>query len=256
MVADFLGLIEANALEFAASAAIVLLSAIVRGYSGFGFSLLTITAMSLLMPVALVIPTIFILEIAASINLIPAIWRDIHWRSLAWLLGGYVLGMPLGIKALANLPAPPMQIALGILVIGVAVMMLRGFHLTRTPGRAPTTATGMLSGILNGAFGIGGPPVILFYFSTPEAAAMGRASIIFFFLACDLIGLGFLAEEGLVTFRSLVQFVIWLPALLIGIALGARAFRNTDPAAFRRIVLLILIGLAGLAIAKAAGEMI
>ena len=109
--------------------------------------------------------------------------------------------------------------------------------------------------MLNGAFGIGGPPVILFYFSTPEGAAMGRASIIFFFLACDLIGLGFLAQEGLVTFRSFVQFVVWLPALLIGIALGARAFRNTDPVAFRRIVLMILIGLAGLAIAKAVGEL-
>src|SRR5215472_2376509 len=99
-------------------------------------------------------------------------------------------------------------------------MMLNGFGLDKTPGAAATVATGAGSGILNGAFGMGGPPVVLFYFSTPAAAAVGRASVIAFFLSTDNLGLGELARNGLVTMQSLAQFIAWLPALLIGVAVG------------------------------------
>ena len=47
----------------------VFLAAIVRGYSGFGFSLLVITSLSLLMPPATFIPAVFMLEIAASLHI-------------------------------------------------------------------------------------------------------------------------------------------------------------------------------------------
>jgi len=208
----------------------------------------------LLMPLAQIIPSIFLLEVAASINLVPGIWREIHWPSLAGLTGGYVLGLPIGIMALAGVPAPYMQVGLGFLVIAIATVMLRGFRLARMPGRAPTAGTGVVSGVLNGAFGIGGPPVIIFYFSTPEATSMARASIIFFFLASDLIGLGFLAHEGLVTRISFIQFAVWLPALILGITIGARSFKRTSPVQFRQYVLILVIGLACFAIMNAVSE--
>src|SRR5262249_4345410 len=208
----------------ALSSAAILLAAIVRGFSGFGFSLLSITAISLFLPVSEIIPSIFLLEIAASINLIPGIWREIHWRSLRWLMLGYVIGLPLGVYALINAPAAPAQIVLGVFVIGTATLMLRGFHLAKTPRAAARTATGVASGVLNGAFGIGGPPVILFYFSTPGAAAIGRASIIFFFLFTDFLGVSYLAHQGLVTAESVMQFALWVPALLIGVWIGAHGF--------------------------------
>ena len=72
------------------AAVLVFLAAIVRGYSGFGFSLLAITSLSLIFPPAQVIPAIFMLEIAASLHMLPAIWRDVHWRSLSILLMGTV----------------------------------------------------------------------------------------------------------------------------------------------------------------------
>ena len=197
-------------------------------------------------------PSIFLLEIAASINLIPGIRREIHWRSLTWLMVGYVIGLPAGAYALIYAPEAPTQIVLGIFVIGTAILMLRGFRLEKTPGTGASTATGVASGVLNGAFGIGGPPVVLFYFSTPGAAAIGRASIIFFFLFTDLLGVGYFATQGIVTTQSFVQAAVWLPALLAGVWIGAHGFRRMDEAAFRRWVLVILIALALLGIGKAA----
>jgi uncharacterized protein len=251
MLAELWAVVQSDWQILALSSAAILLAAIVRGFSGFGFSLLGITAISLILPVAQIIPSIFLLEIAASINMLPSIWREIHWRSLTWLMVGYVIGLPFGVYALAHAPEAPAQIALGIFVIGTAILMLRGFRLEKTPAPAASTATGTVSGLLNGAFGIGGPPAVLFYFSTPGAAAVGRASIIFFFLFTDTLGVGYLAIQGIVTTQSFVQAALWLPALLLGVWIGAHGFRRMNEQVFRRWVLVILIALALLGIGKA-----
>jgi uncharacterized membrane protein YfcA len=237
------------------SSAAIFLAAIVRGFSGFGFSLLSITAISILIPPREIVPSIFLLEVAASLNLIPSIWREIDWRGITLLLLGYVVALPVGVYALANVAAPPMQIALGIFVIIIGTMMLNGFCFERTPSARAVIATGASSGILNGAFGMGGPPVVLLYFSTPAAAAVGRASVIAFFLATDSLGLGELARNGLVTMQSFARFIVWLPALLIGIAVGANGFKRMDEAKFRHVVLIILIGLAVLTLVKASYDL-
>ena len=69
-------------------------AAVVRGYSGFGFSLLAIISLSLLLPPAEIVPSIFMMEIAASLHLLPSVWRDIHWRALLWLGLGWLHLMP------------------------------------------------------------------------------------------------------------------------------------------------------------------
>lgn len=229
----------------------IFLAAIVRGFSGFGFSLLSITAISIIMPAREIVPSIFLLEVAASLNLIPSIWREIDWRGIAWLLLGYIVALPLGVYALANVPAPPMNIALGIFVIVTGIMMLKGFRLESTPRAPAIVAAGAASGVLNGAFGTGGPPVVLFYFSTPAAAAVGRASVIAFFLSTDTLGLLELWRNDLVTSQSFAQFIAWIPALLIGVAIGAKGFKHMDQVKFRRFVLVILIALAVVTLAKA-----
>jgi uncharacterized protein len=105
-------------------------------------------------------------------------------------------------------------------------------------------------GVANGAFGIGGPPVILFYFASPAGAIAGRASIIAFFLATDLIGLAFQWHEGLVTRTAFFRALTFLPPLLAGVWLGARSFKSADPEVFRKWVLAILAVLAVLTAAQ------
>ena len=234
------------------AAGIVFLAAIVRGYSGFGFSLLAITALSLLFAPAQIIPAIFLLEIAASLHMLPAIWREVHWRSIAFLSAGALAGTPLGVYALANVPQAPMTLALAIFVLVATLLLWRGFALTRMPSAGATLSVGTAAGLANGAFGIGGPPVILFYFASPAGHAAGRASLIAYFMLTDMTGLVFLAREGLVTRQTGLLALSFLPALAAGVWLGARIFRSADPARFRLIVLALLAGLALLTAAKAA----
>jgi uncharacterized protein len=229
---------------------IIFVAAIVRGYSGFGFSLLSITALSLLFPPAEIVPSIFMLELAASLNLLPSIWKDIHWKSLAPLTLGCLIATPIGVWFLANIPEAPMQMALAIFVLVAVVLLWRGFALKSMPGTWASTAAGAASGLANGAFGIGGPPVILFYFASPAGAAAGRASMAAFFLATDIIGLANQSTHGLITKETALRALIYLPALLAGVWLGARSFKGSDPEKFRFYVLMILAVLAILILLK------
>lgn len=222
----------------------VFLAAIVRGFSGFGFSLLTITSLSLVLPTVMVVPAIFLLEIAASIHMLPGVWRDIHWRSLAPLLIGCLIATPFGVWLLGNAPQAPMKVALGIFVLVCAGLLASGYALKRMPGLAGSTAAGAASGLANGAFGIGGPPVILFYFASPAGAAAGRASLIAYFMATDMIGLASLARENLIGWDNLKLAAIFLPALLIGVWVGQRSFKSVNEATFRKVVLAMLAAMA------------
>jgi hypothetical protein len=222
----------------------IFLAAIVRGYSGFGFSLLAITALSLILPPAEIVPSIFMLEVAASLHLLPGIWKDIHWKSLGPLTVGCLIATPLGVYLLATVPAAPMQVAISVFVLLAALLLWRGYALKSMPGLFASTAAGAASGFANGAFGMAGPPVILFYFASPAGNIAGRASVIAFFLATDLIGLAFQSCEGLVTWDAFVRALTFLPPLFIGVWLGARSFKGADPAVFRKWVLVILATLA------------
>lgn len=232
------------------SIAAVLGAAFVRGYSGFGFSLLAVTALSLCLPPAEVVPSIFLMEIAASLHMLPGIWREVHWRAIGILLLGYTLTVPLGVWFLASVPPAPMKIALGVCVLIAVMLLMRGIVLKQMPSTAATLATGGASGLLNGAFGTGGPPVILFFFSSPAAANIGRASIVAYFLATDALGLIVMAYQGLVTRDSFLRFAIYLPALVMGIWLGAHSFKRSNQDTFRRWVLRLLALLALLTLAQ------
>ena len=238
------------------AAACIFGAAVVRGYSGFGFSLLAITSLSLLLPPAETVPSIFIMEVAASLHLLPGVWREIQWRSLLWLGIGCLIGTPAGVYALAHVPTAPLTLALTVFVLSSAVLLAQGYALKSRPGPAATLATGTASGLFNGSFGMGGPPVILFFLSSPAGAAAGRASIIAFFLLTDVTGLAWQASVGLLHPATLWHALLFLPALIGGIWLGNRSFRNANPEDFRRWVLRLLMLVALLTGARALAQIL
>ena len=101
---------EPASIAFAVAA--VFCGAFVRGYTGFGSSMIWVSSLSLVFPPILVIPAVFLLEIAVGANLLPKVWREVEWRSLRWLLAGAVVATPAGLYLLAALPAAPVRIAI------------------------------------------------------------------------------------------------------------------------------------------------
>ncbi|MFW9847372.1 MAG: sulfite exporter TauE/SafE family protein [Candidatus Thorarchaeota archaeon] len=235
-------------LSLVVSITAVFVAGIIRGYSGFGFAMVAVTSMSLVLPPVQVVPTVLILEVLASISLAPQVWRHIDWFSLRWLLIGSLVATPFGVYLLATIPTTPMRISISLLVLAAAILLMHGFEWKRMPGIALILTTGVACGMLNGAAAIGGPPVILFYLSSPAGVTVSRASIIAYFLGIDAMSLVMASIQGLTTFKTLLTTAVCLLPLLFGIAVGSRMFINVDKESFRRhvLILLIILSIAGL----------
>jgi len=226
----------------------VFVAGIIRGYSGFGFAMVAVTSISLVLPPIQAVPIVLILEVMASIQLVPQVWRDIDWFSLRWLLAGSFFAAPFGVYLLANMPAVPMRVFISLLVMVAAILLMRGWAWKRMPGRLLNIVTGVASGTLNGAAAIGGPPVILLYLSSPAGITVSRASIIAYFFGIDVMSLTMASIQGLTTSRTVITSIVCLVPLLLGIGMGSRMFIKVDKDFFRKhvLILLIILSIAGL----------
>jgi hypothetical protein len=228
----------------------------VRGYGGFGFAMITVAALSLLFPLARVVPMVLLLDIGASLLLLPGVWRSVHWSALFWLLTGVMAGTPLGVWLLGTVPAAPMKLAVAAVIFVLALLMRQGWGHRRRSGRPAIfgLGTGLVSGVLNGAAAIGGPPAILFFFASPTGAAVSRASLIAFFLVTDILAALTCAAAGLMTVDDGRRALMLVLPLAAGLLADSRAFIRTPEERFRKRVLLYLMLLALLVVLRALQE--
>ena len=234
----------------------VLAAGFLRGFTGFGFALAAVPALTLLVDPVEIVPSILLLEILAGLQLMPKIGRSVDWFALRWLVAGLLLGTPVGILALSRLPADIMRAAIGVVVLIAVLVLLRGVRLRDRPGRPVRIGVGALSGLLSGGAAMPGPPVIIFFLASPVTAAMGRASLIAFFMFASTTSALLATAAGLMTARALLLTALLAPALFAGNALGDRSFDRSSPAAYRWVAIAILIAIALLAIGRAVAGML
>ncbi|MBW1983642.1 MAG: sulfite exporter TauE/SafE family protein [Deltaproteobacteria bacterium] len=230
------------------SVIVVLIAGFVRGYSGFGFSMIVVVTLSLIFTPTQIVPVVLLLEIAASVWLMPHVWQQVQWRFLGWLFLGVAVGTPVGTQLLSSVSVSPMRAAIAITVMILSVMLWRGFRLKKMPGKGAIISGGMVSGVLNGSAAIGGPPVVLLFFSSPASVEVSRASLITFFLGTDIFATAMCAVHGLVTIQKLLLAVVLFVPLVLGLYLGNRSFIQTPPEAFRKKVLILLFVLSFVAL--------
>ena len=239
-------------LTLAIAALVVFIAGVVKGYSGFGFSLVVVLSLSLVFPPAWVVVMVLMLEVCGSCSMLPRIWRQVHWRSLLWLMVGVGLGTPLGLYLLNTLPADAMRLGIALISLALVGVMWRGYRLTRMLNAPQITTAGALCGVLNGATAMGGPPAILFYYGGPIGVAASRASLLAFFLCTDLLAVSMAGVHGLITPTVLKMFALSLAPMLLGIALGSLFFRASAADRVRSRVLGLLFLLALTVLVKAA----
>ena len=224
----------------------ILIAAVIRGYSGFGFSALTVTSLSLILPPAEVVPTAFLLEIAASMFMLPMVWRSIDWQKLNWLVLGILAGTPAGLLFLAEVPQDPVRFAISGLVLVACFLLWKNVRIRSEGGRIRLLVVGCISGLVNGAAGIGGLPIVLFLLSGSIRTEVLRATIVALLFCSDIYATLLSGSQNLLLNELLARSVLFLFPLVVGVAIGHRGFLKSSPESFRKfaIGLLILLSLA------------
>lgn len=229
----------------------VIFGGILRGISGFGFSLTLVVTLTFFLPPAEATALIFIWEISASILHLPFVWKHVDWKALKWLCLGCMIGTPLGVLSLIVIPPAPMTVLINGTVIVLSLIMLRGFKLKRNLTNAEIIGTGTVSGIINGASANGGPPVILLFFSSPAGANVGRASLIAYFLFTDIFASAVFASQGMMSAEIIVTALYYIPCLALGIWAGSKLYHKIDEHSFKRFVIILLIIISAFGCIKA-----
>lgn len=227
-------------LIFAYAAVVVFAAGIVRGATGFGFSMLALVMLTFVLPPAQVVPLLLIWEMFASAGHAPFVWRQCNWRICALLLAGIIPLTPLGMMLLLHLPTRTMTVGVNGIVLALTLLLISGLRPRRTLGPLGIMGVGALAGFINGASSNGGPPVVLFMMmSLPAEAA--RATLIVLFLAFDIQTSCFFVYSGLMTWQSALDALVVLPFMWLDMWLGTRWFHRVDEALFRRCVMFFLM---------------
>lgn len=226
-------------------------AAVVRGYSGFGFAAILVAGAALVTDPAALVPAVVLCDTVLAAPQWSAIRSHVDWRRVAALAGGCLLGVPLGVRAVAAMGPDATRVAVSLLVLATGALLLRGWRLPRPVGLAAHGAVGVASGLANGA-AVGGLPVAAFFAAQPIPAASFRATLIAYFLLLDLYTLPVMAQAGLVTRDAALLTLLGLPLMLAGLHLGSRRFLAAPPEEFRRFATLALMLLALLGLLRAA----
>ena len=219
------------------------LAAFVTGLSGFAFGL--VAAAVWLQALAPAQTTALIVGCALLVQW-HAVWklrRAIVLRRILPFVLGSAAGVPLGVLLLGQLPAAQLKLAVACLLV---LFSLYNLLRPRMPsvawvGRPGDAAVGVLNGLLGGATGLAGIlPVVwssMRGWSRDEQRAVFQPTAVATFAMC----LAALGGVGIVTAETARLFVLGLPCLVLGTLAGWRLYGRLDDAAFRRVVLWLLL---------------
>ncbi len=229
----------------------VFLAGILRGFTGFGFALAAVPLLTLILDPIAIGPAIQILALLAGAELLRKAWRLADRAAILRLLAGALIGVPLGVLLLNRLPAAAMRIGIGGILLIAVFALWRGRDFRLNAGRFREAGIGFLSGLLNGATAMGGPPVILYFLARRVDAAIVRASLLVYFFFLSLWSLGSSALGGLIDRHVLILAALLFPAMAIGNRCGDLLFNKAHADRYRPIALAFLGSLALIAILRA-----
>ncbi|KQQ45008.1 hypothetical protein ASF58_20000 [Methylobacterium sp. Leaf125] len=216
-----------------------LLGGFVRGFSGFGFSLAAVPILALTLPTVQIVPAILPIEIAFGLATIPAQWRHVAWHPFRWLILGTLVGTQIGLIILTSLPPEVLRILVGVTVLAAVALMCRSRPNWSLQPRG-LWLTGLLSGLLNGATSLSGPPAILALLGSGLVESRARATMMAFVGASAVIAATAVWLKGLYGWESAATSLGLLPAGLVGGILGTVTFRALPTQTYRPISLAIL----------------
>lgn len=229
--------------------AAVLGAAILRGFSGFGFSALVVAATALVSDPLNAVAVVLLCEVVMTLQAARGIAGHVDWRRVGLLLAGAVIGLPIGVYGLVAIGTDAARAAIAVFILSMCGVLLAGWHLGREVGGWPNAAMGVASGVANGA-AMAGLPVAAFFTAQPIPPVVFRATLIAYFAALDVMSLPILWHAGLVTGDTFSAFAVALPLLLLGNWLGSRRFRSARPQSFRKLVIALLGVLAILGLGR------
>jgi hypothetical protein len=171
-----------------------------------------------------------------------ALRHAVRWRSAAPFVAGGLVGVPAGTLLLTYIDPAYMRIGVGVLLIVYSVYSLARPAIKLThEGVTAEVGVGFLNGLLAGLTGLVGIVVVIWCQLRNWPKDVQRAVFQPVLLATILTSTVSLSVAGAVTAATMKLYLLGLPCMLAGTWAGLKLYGKLDDAAFRRIILLLLL---------------
>jgi uncharacterized membrane protein YfcA len=169
--------------------AVIFVVTVIRSAFGFGEALVAVPLLALVIPVEVAAPLAVLVSITVAICIIMQDWRKVHVRTAGWLVISTLFGIPLGLWLLSAAAEPVSKAILALVIIGFSAYSLG----SRTPFELKNDNLawlfGFVAGILGGAYGMNGPPLVIYGALRRWSPEFFRATLQGYFLPASLIGM-------------------------------------------------------------------
>lgn len=236
--------LDASALGTIVGAAVI--GGFLRGFVGFGGALALVPALALALGPRLAVAVASLVGLPAVFQLLPEVLRHADRDRIGPVALAIVAGTPFGSLILVNIDQRIMTGAIGALVILMALATWRspGSRLAERPWI--NMLAGSLSGLLQGAAGIGGPPSVAVLMAQGGEPSRLRGDVLAVTATIGLCGAVSHWWFGVLTLNAGAIAVFLLP-LFVGFTwVGSRFFYRGGARHFRTaaLIVLLVIGLA------------
>jgi uncharacterized membrane protein YfcA len=170
--------------------------------------------------------------------------RLVDWRRIGLLLLAAAAAVPIGNLVLTLSEPEPMRWAISAIVLAAVALLASGWRYAGKPRPLATLAAGVSSGFLNGLSGMAGPPIAFYYLAGDETVTRVRANLTTYFVFVDLAAITAFAARGLVDGSTMVLGLFLAPAVIAGGVLGGKLFPLASEQFYRRLALVLLVGVA------------
>lgn len=226
------------------SLAILTVAGFAQGLTGFGFGLISMALLPLLLPVKEAAVVVAVLNFATCVFTLSAVRRHLCWHRGRSLIIGSAVGVPFGVYLLAYLEPAPLLRAMGIVLVAFAAVELRSDP--HAPPRVPDwlgLPAGFVGGSIGGALNMGGPPVIAYAYAQPWSKEEIVATLQLVFGVSALLRVVLIGAGGLYTPPMVPLLLLTLVPMAGAIFVGTRLLLRVPLAPLRRGVAVFLLAL-------------
>jgi len=230
--------------SFWAAAAVALLAGFLRGFVGVGSGMLMAPVFAILFGPLQTVGMVIMLDALVTAQLLPSVYRLIQWRVVVPMAAAAALFMPVGTWLLMSIDTRIMARAIAFIVLVFVLVLMSGWRYRGPKRLGITLGIGSISGVLIAATSMGNPPVIVYFLSGPDTAAVNRANFTGYFAVTLATLLVMKAARGLIDGTTTLRTALLVPVFASAAWLGAKYFYKSTDRRYRQVALGLLLCVA------------
>ena len=227
-------------------ALVVIFSGFLRGFIGFGSGLLMIPILSYFYSPVFAMVFNIVIEIPATIYLTFVGIKKSNLKEITPMMFTMMLTIPFGTIFLVSVDEQIIKPLMSLLLIFFVILIATGWRIKSTITKYVLVLGGAISGLMQGATGMGGPPYVTVLLSKNDSDDVARANILVITSGLVISAIISLYYFGLFTKDILLTGAISAPIYVFATYIGTKFFNYSGNKYFRNSSL-IALGVVGLA---------